>query len=89
MGVVGQSLDNLKECAFPPKRKALFDVKAAEDAGVEIIDPMPILCSNGRCPAVIGNALVYRDSYHVSATYAITMAPWLEEELAKLNFPAG
>ena len=86
---VAENLDSLKKCAFPPERKALFDVKAAEAAGVDIIDPMPILCSDGRCPAVIGNALVYRDSYHVSATYAITMAPWLEQELAKLDFPAG
>ena len=84
---VAENLDSLKECAFAPERTASFDVKAAEDTGVEIIDPMPILCSNGRCPAVIGNALVYRDSYHVSATYAITMGPWLEEELAKLGFP--
>ncbi|MCB0858243.1 MAG: acyltransferase [Solirubrobacterales bacterium] len=86
---VAENLDNLKVCAFEPKRNMAisFDVKAAEATGVDIIDPMPILCSNGRCPAVIGNALVYRDSYHVSATYAVTMAPWLEKELAKLNFP--
>lgn len=86
---VAENLDNLKVCAFKPKRNMAmsFDVKAAENAGVDIIDPMPILCSDDRCPAVIGNALVYRDSYHVSATYAITMAPWLEKELKKLDFP--
>lgn len=88
---VAENLDNLKVCAFRPTRNMniSFDVKAAEATGVEIIDPMPILCSDDRCPVVIGNALVYRDSYHVSATYAETMAPWLEEELKKLNFPAG
>lgn len=88
---VAENLNNLKVCAFKPKRnmKISFDVKAAGKTGVKIIDPMPILCSDGRCPAVIGNALVYRDSYHVSATYAVTMAPWLEEELAKLGFPPG
>ncbi|MBN8869606.1 MAG: acyltransferase [Solirubrobacterales bacterium] len=88
---VAENLHNLKTCAFKPKRRPQFgfDVDAAEATGIQIIDPMPILCSNGRCPAVIGNALVYRDSYHVSATYAVTMAPWLEKELAKLNFPPG
>jgi peptidoglycan/LPS O-acetylase OafA/YrhL len=88
---VAENLDNLKTCAFKPKRHPDlgFDVDAAEATGTQIIDPMPILCSDGRCPAVIGNALVYRDSYHVSATYMVTMAPWLEKELAKLNFPPG
>ncbi len=88
---VAENLNNLKTCAFPPKRRPQlgFDVDAAEATGTPIIDPMPILCSDGRCPAVIGNALVYRDSYHVSATYAVTMAPWLEKELAKLDFPPG
>ncbi|HMX71967.1 MAG TPA: acyltransferase family protein [Solirubrobacterales bacterium] len=88
---VAENLHNLKTCAFAPKRhpELGFDVDAAEKTGVQIIDPMPILCSDGRCPVVIGNALVYRDSYHVSATYMVTMAPWLEQELAKLNFPAN
>jgi len=88
---VAENLDNLKTCAFKPKRHPDlgFDVDAAEATGTQIIDPMPILCSDGRCPAVIGNALVYRDSYHVSATYMVTMAPWLEKELGKLNFPPG
>jgi len=88
---VAENLHNLKTCAFKPKRhpELGFDVEAAKATGTPIVDPMPILCSNGRCPAVIGNALVYRDSYHVSATYAVTMAPWLEKELAKLDFPPG
>jgi peptidoglycan/LPS O-acetylase OafA/YrhL len=88
---VAENLNNLKTCAFAPKRhpELGFDVDAAEKTGVQIIDPMPELCSDGRCPAVIGNALVYRDSYHVSATYMVTMAPWLEKELANLNFPPG
>jgi peptidoglycan/LPS O-acetylase OafA/YrhL len=88
---VAENLNNLKSCAFAPKRhpELGFDVDAAKKVGIQIVDPMPILCSDGRCPVVIGNALVYRDSYHVSATYMVTMAPWLEKELAKLDFPPG
>ncbi|MCC6755918.1 MAG: acyltransferase [Solirubrobacterales bacterium] len=87
---VAENLDNLKVCAFKPERdmETSFDVKAAQQTGTPMIDPMPILCSDGRCPAVIGNALVYRDSYHISATYATTMGPWLQRQLAKLHFPA-
>ena len=52
---------------------------------VKVIDPMDILCPKTergrRCPAVVGNALVYRDTYHVSATYARTLVDWLAPRL--------
>lgn len=40
----------------------------AEQAG--FIDPTPWLCSAHRCPVVIGQYLVYRDSSHLSEEYA-------------------
>jgi hypothetical protein len=50
---------------------------------------MGILCPRTprgrRCPAVVGNALVYRDTYHLSATYARTLAPWLMRRLPSLG----
>lgn len=86
---VAENLDSLQECAFEPRRRyaMAFDFKAARETGIPIIDPMPVLCSDGRCPAVIGNAVVYRDSYHLSATYATTLAGWLERELREIGFP--
>ncbi len=49
--------------------------------GVEVIDPTDRFCLATLCPAVIGNVLVYRRTGHMTATYAATLAPWLDERL--------
>lgn len=36
------------------------------------------------CPAVIGGVLVYRDRHHMTATYARSLAPILEQKLKEL-----
>jgi hypothetical protein len=41
----------------------------------------------GRCArAVIGDVLVYRKGSHLTATYVLTLTPWLAEHLPE---PAG
>ncbi|TVR21836.1 MAG: acyltransferase [Ilumatobacter sp.] len=42
-----------------------------------LIDLTDYFCSEERCPAVVGNVLVYRDDNHISDTYARTLAPIL------------
>ncbi|VXB19381.1 acyltransferase family protein [Citricoccus sp. K5] len=50
--------------------------------GAEVIDLSQFFCSDDFCPAVIGNAVVYRDSKaHTTATYMRTLKPALEERL--------
>lgn len=68
-------------CAYPkyaglsrtPPTVALVD----PPPGVTFADLSDQLCPAQRCPAVIGNVLVYWDSSHFTATYARTMAPAL------------
>ncbi|WP_338011653.1 acyltransferase family protein [Streptomonospora alba] len=50
-------------------------------ANVELIDLTEYVCPDGRCPAVIGNVLVYWDHSHLTATYSRTLAPMLEERV--------
>ena len=80
---VSEHRGDLTHCAFfarrPPARA--FDAFGAARARVRLIDPIRVLCPRGRCPAVMGNVLVYRDTYHLSATFARTLAPWLERKL--------
>jgi hypothetical protein len=85
---VADNADALGRCAFAPHRPRdrRFDVRAARRAGVRVVDPQKILCEKGRCPAVIGNVLVYRNDYHLTATFARTLAPWLGR---KLRAPAS
>jgi peptidoglycan/LPS O-acetylase OafA/YrhL len=45
------------------------------------LDFTHLFCQDGECPAVIGNVLVYRDSNHMSATYARTATTALRDAL--------
>ena len=84
---VAENPDRLRKCAFEPERRddLAFDGEAARRTGVRLIDPMTILCRDNLCPAVIGDALVYRDTYHLSATFSKTLAPWLSRRLPGLG----
>ncbi|MFI1989368.1 acyltransferase family protein [Actinoplanes sp. NPDC020271] len=63
----------------PAQRAALAGIT---DPQVTQIDPVPWLCSATFCPAVIGNVLAYRDSNHMTTTYAQTVAPLLDDALS-------
>ena len=54
---------------------------AAMDSRIRLIDTRRFFCFQGNCPVVIGGVLVYRDSHHLTATYARTMAPVLAREI--------
>jgi hypothetical protein len=48
---------------------------------VSFLDLADHLCDDTRCPAEIGNVLVYLDDNHVTASYAATMAPVIEDQV--------
>jgi peptidoglycan/LPS O-acetylase OafA/YrhL len=83
-GCVSEELQNLDSCAFPlvhDKTKD-FDARAAKAApDTHLIDITPEICPSDLCRAVIGNALVFRDKSHLTATYARTLAPSIERGL--------
>ncbi len=60
-------------------------VAASAVPGVNLIDLTSLFCVDDRCPAVIGNVPVYRDSgAHLTSTYAETLAPYLMPQLLGL-----
>ncbi|RRR95649.1 acyltransferase family protein [Glycomyces terrestris] len=67
-------------------RDAYYDEGAfdalAVPAGVHKIDLTDYLCGPEACSPVVGNILVYRDDAHMTNTYAATLGPYLEAELA-------
>jgi peptidoglycan/LPS O-acetylase OafA/YrhL len=76
---VSRSLDHLEKCATP-RSKALdypnVNTRVAEGVeGVRLIDPTPVACTEKKCPAVIGDVLVYRNGAHLTATYVRTLTP--------------
>ncbi|MFD7658727.1 acyltransferase family protein [Actinosynnema sp. NPDC059797] len=51
---------------------------------VSFADFSDYICEDETCPAIIGNVFVYLDDNHLSATYAATLAPFLEAVLLPL-----
>jgi hypothetical protein len=85
-------LDDVRACRLPsgiayyyPHRRAA-DMEAAKRAGALVIDPDPWFCARGWCPAVVGPFVVFRDSSHMTATYARWLAPAVLDQL--LRHPA-
>jgi hypothetical protein len=77
---------NLEACSFRRHRDWAdeFDADAARRArAARLVDVTDAVCPHDTCRAVIGNALVYRDRQHLSATFARTLAPRLEAGLRR------
>jgi peptidoglycan/LPS O-acetylase OafA/YrhL len=81
---VSEHLDDLASCDFPHKLtwEKEFERRAARRApGSHLIDLTPEICPQNICRSVIGNALVYRDDNHLTATFARTLSSWIEADL--------
>lgn len=63
--------------------KLLF---AANMLNVRILDFSDYFCDSSFCPVLIGGALVYRDSHHMTATYSRSLSKPMQEKLF-LNLP--
>lgn len=57
------------------------EAEAVAASGAHLIDLTPWFCDAGACPPVSGDVLVYRDSHHVTATFARAMADVVGGEL--------
>jgi len=53
---------------------------AAAATGAHFLDLTPYFCAE-TCPVVVGNTIVYRDSNHITSTYALRLKPVLGKEL--------
>jgi peptidoglycan/LPS O-acetylase OafA/YrhL len=73
-------LDDATACG-QPRATAVNDVGiAAEEAatragGGRYADITSLFCTDDRCPAIVGNDLVYRDDNHVTIEYAQALGP--------------
>lgn len=53
------------------------ETTAVEVGGGKYVDITPLFCTPDRCPAIIGNTLVYFDAYHTTLEYTKSLAPLL------------
>jgi peptidoglycan/LPS O-acetylase OafA/YrhL len=80
---VSEDIQHLKRCAFerPHEWQREYDVRAAKaHSATHLIDLDDEICPSEVCRAVIGNALVYRDKSHLTATFARTLEPMIEND---------
>jgi peptidoglycan/LPS O-acetylase OafA/YrhL len=79
--------DDARSCAVT-EAKAMYQPglrldrrNGAVGAGALFVEPTDWFCAASVCPAVINGMVVYRDSNHITATYARWLTPKLEEAL--------
>jgi peptidoglycan/LPS O-acetylase OafA/YrhL len=80
---VAEHEDDLAACEGSRKDWLLPDpmadaVRDLDAPGASVADLTSFFCRDETCYPVIGGALAYFDSSHISATYARTLAPYLE-----------
>lgn len=59
------------------EREDIFALAARSVTGMTVVDMNDALCSKDSCPAVVGNIVVLRDNHHLTASYALALAPYL------------
>ena len=59
------------------------NVAKATGAGLIVLTDQ-ICPGTGNCPAVINNTIVWRDQHHLTATFAATLAPAIDEQLVAI-----
>ncbi|HYO40000.1 MAG TPA: SGNH hydrolase domain-containing protein, partial [Nocardioidaceae bacterium] len=82
-GCVADNLEDVGACGFarsdaytyPDRHEAVASAVRAAD--VRVVDPADWLCAEERCPAVVGNVLVYRNESHITVPYSRWLAPAL------------
>jgi hypothetical protein len=79
----GDCTRSLRESLRGPAQRRVF-LAYASTPRATVINPIRWFCDDA-CPPVIGNILVYRDSNHMTTTYASALAPLLEAELPVLS----
>ena len=69
-----------RKCVTARKEVEASDVFAQAAAplpGVRVVDMSDALCGKETCSAIVGNIIVWRDYHHMTATYALSLAPYL------------
>ncbi|QNH95350.1 acyltransferase family protein [Corynebacterium anserum] len=79
-----EELEKINEICGTVVERSLLPVspqyQAYQGLDVSHIDLTNAYCRDGRCPAVIGNVLVYRDGHHFTNLFAQTLAPELQRQ---------
>ncbi len=59
------------------------EATATEAGGGHYVDLTDLFCAGDRCPAIVGNTLVYFDTAHLTAEYSRELAPVMDSLVAR------
>jgi len=79
---------NFAACQNPKKIAMLVDPQPAAVAKLKspmtrLVDFTNVYCDSSKCNAVIGGVIVNRDGNHLTNTFALTLAPYIEAHMKK------
>lgn len=84
---ISDSADDLNDPCTQQERFAIFPdpimnaVDRADDPGIVGVDTTDVFCDGKTCHSVVGGLVVARDSTHLTASFAETLAPRFETEI--------
>ncbi len=82
---VAEHLKDVQPCTYTravgykasPERQPVM-VRTLRNAGFDVVPTTDWICGAERCPSIVGNMLVYRDTNHITKTFSKWLAPMLE-----------
>jgi len=85
----GDGLEGVRACGIPRETAfatsdQLVEAVGMAGAGAHLVDYSDVYCHGSWCPAVVGNAIVYRDTHHITATFSRTLGPFLVEDVERI-----
>jgi peptidoglycan/LPS O-acetylase OafA/YrhL len=70
-----------KRIDWLPREPMIRAVAAINDPRITMVNLTNFICAGRKCSAAVGGVVVYFDNSHLTATYAITLAPYLAPAL--------
>ncbi len=86
---ISRHLNDVTACEIPRATAltwahGIIEKTAASLTDATVVNMDDVICPYSPCPVVLNGMIVYRDSYHLTATFAASLAPVLEERLRPL-----
>ncbi len=82
---VADNLKDVRRCVYtrdvgykPTATRASTLASALRTSGFDLLPTTDWICAREKCPAIVGNMLVYRDDNHITKTFSKWLAPLLE-----------
>jgi peptidoglycan/LPS O-acetylase OafA/YrhL len=94
-GCVADHLTDVKACdlplskAYSQARHQAVNRALQKLGDVTLVNPARWICADSKCPAVVGNLLVFRDQSHLSVEFSRWLAPMITSLLEELQPKPG